>query len=127
MVNPDETQAVLLNGYRYIDAGIVLSLPVTSGDYGTMVELPLSVSNVTGLLAADVTITFASNVLSVQDVQAGALAFGWALSYNTSPAGTLTIRPTSMNGSPKVAGLSALSPAGVSLAGSSGWRLRTTN
>jgi len=91
VVNPDDSQAVRLKGYSYENVGAVLSLPQTSGDYGTMVELDLTASNVVGLRAADVTVTFNPAVLSVSEIECGTLTVGWALSYNLSPPGTIRI------------------------------------
>ena len=91
VINPDESQATLLNGFRFQDTGIVLSLPAASADHGAIIELPITLSNVDGLRAADITITFASSVLTAQSVRVGPLATGWGLSANTLTAGQVVI------------------------------------
>ncbi len=91
VVNPDETEFVRLNGFLYEDTGVVLSMPTSSADYGTMVELELSVSNVTGMRAADATILFDASVLGARSVRTGTLTAGWSMSENTGTAGRVTI------------------------------------
>ncbi|MBL7153766.1 MAG: S8 family serine peptidase [Phycisphaerae bacterium] len=91
IVNPDETETILLSGFQYRDEGVVLSMPVTSGDYGTYVELALSAENVTGLRAVDVTVAFDAGVLSAQSATNGTLTSGWSISANTSTAGSISL------------------------------------
>ncbi|MCX5684821.1 MAG: cohesin domain-containing protein, partial [Planctomycetota bacterium] len=91
VTNPDGTHATLLHGFTFVDQGVVVSLPTVSGDHGAIVEVPISVSNVNGLTAADISITFASGVLSAQSVRVGNLTAGWTLSANRATPGTVTI------------------------------------
>ncbi len=91
VVNPDETEAIRLNGFRYVDEDVVISLPTTSADFGQSVEVPLSVSNVDGLLAAGVTVTFDPAVLTAQSVSTGTLTPGWSLARNLDTPGTVTM------------------------------------
>ncbi|MHB1038240.1 MAG: Calx-beta domain-containing protein [Pirellulales bacterium] len=91
VVNPDDTQCTLLNGYRFVDENVVVSLPAMSGDRGAIVEIPVSVSNVDGLGAADLTITFDSNVLAARSARTGTLSFGWSLSTNTATPGRVVL------------------------------------
>ncbi len=91
VLNPDASSGILLNGFRFEADGVVLSLPSTTGDYGTMVEVPLSVSNVTGMGAADVTITFTSSVVAARSARVGALTAGWALSTNVATPGSIRL------------------------------------
>ncbi|MCP4709214.1 MAG: S8 family serine peptidase, partial [Planctomycetes bacterium] len=91
VINPDQTESYLLNGYNFEDEGIVLSLPDTSGDYGTMVDIDLTAANVVGLRAVSATIIFDSSVLSPQSVATGTLTFGWSLSNNLGTPGVITL------------------------------------
>jgi autotransporter-associated beta strand protein len=91
VINTDSTQATLLNAYRFVDQNIVVSLPAVSADHGAMIEIPVSVSNVGGMLAAELTITFDSNVLAARSVRTGTLTPDWALSANTGNAGTVVL------------------------------------
>ncbi|MBI4580554.1 MAG: IPT/TIG domain-containing protein, partial [Planctomycetes bacterium] len=91
VVNPDSTQATLLNAFGYEDTSVVLSMPNTSADYGTIVQLDLSAANVVGLRAADLTITFTSGVLAAQGATTGTLTVGWSLSANTATPGTVRL------------------------------------
>ena len=89
--NPDGSQAVRLAGYRYQDEGVVLGLPQTTGDAGTFVDIPLEVSNVSGLISAEVTIVFDPAVLTPQSAQTAALSSGWSLAANTAVAGQVRL------------------------------------
>ncbi len=91
VVNADTSEATLLSGFRYVDETVVLSLPEVSGDFGTFVSIPLTVSNVDGLRAADLTITYDPSVLALQDVTTGPLAAGWACEANTTTPGTIVV------------------------------------
>jgi len=102
VINPDATEAVLLNAYGYVDQDVVLSVPDASDDSGAVVVLPISIANVDGLRAADITVSFDSGVLLAQSVQLGPLAAGWTLTPNTSTPGTVIISmasATSVSGS----------------------------
>jgi len=93
VVNPDETQAARISGFRYVDEDAVMSLPEGSGDFGAFVELPLSLSGADGLRAASATINFDPGVLSlaVDGITTGTLTFGWSLEANTATPGTIIL------------------------------------
>lgn len=91
VVNPGGSSATLLNGFRYVDQDIVLALPEASGDCGTFVVLPVSVSNVHGLRAANVVVTFNSSVVLARAVTTGNLTSGWTLASNLATAGSVVI------------------------------------
>jgi hypothetical protein len=102
VINPDATQCTALHAFRFVDQAVVVSLPEAAGDHGAIVEIPISVSNVTGLRAADIRITFTSGMLSAQSVRVGPLATGWALSANLATPGSVTLSMasgTAVNGS----------------------------
>lgn len=91
VVNTDGTQSTLLNAFRFEQSGVVVSLPVTNGNYGTQVEVALSAAGVVGLRAVDVTLTYDPTVLSIVDARAGPLVTGWALSANLAPPGRIVM------------------------------------
>ncbi|NBP89278.1 MAG: hypothetical protein EBU59_12440, partial [Planctomycetia bacterium] len=71
--------------------GVVVSMPSVTADTGATIEVPISLSDVEGLLAAELTITFDAAVLTAQSVRTGALANGWALEANTATPGQVVI------------------------------------
>jgi len=87
VVNPDNARSTLLSAFRFEETGIVVSMPACSGDYGGQVELAVSASNLVGLCAADLTITFDSTVLSAQSARLGPLTAGWTLASNLGTPG----------------------------------------
>ncbi|MCX5672874.1 MAG: cohesin domain-containing protein [Planctomycetota bacterium] len=91
MNNPDGSHCTLLNGFRFMAMDVVVSLPTVSADHGEVVEVPLSVSNVEGLGAADLTIVFDPGVAIAQSVRTGAFGAGWSLSPNTGTAGRVVL------------------------------------
>ena len=101
VINPDTTECTLTNGFIYQDQGVVLSLPQKVVDYGTIVEVPLIISEVEGLLAASVTINYDSSVLSVNQVTKGGLIPDWSFVSNTSTGGAIQL---SMAGASAVSG-----------------------
>jgi len=93
VVNPEPagSRSTLLSAFLYVSDEVVVSLPALTGDSGTTVDMPLSVSNVAGLRAVDATISFDSSVLSVREVKTGALTFGWSVETNTDTPGRVDI------------------------------------
>ncbi len=91
VVNPDASQATLLNGFRYVDDDAVLSLPTMSADRGAIVDVPIWLAQVDGLRSAQLTVTFDAAVLTVRGVSTGTLTGGWALEANTATAGRVVL------------------------------------
>ena len=87
LLNPDNSQFVLLNGFTYATTGTSLSLPALSADFGVEIEVPISAAYLTGLRAASMTIGFDPAVLAVPTARVGPLASSWSLSANTATAG----------------------------------------
>ena len=88
---PGETTATLLNGYRFVDEDVVVSLPTVFGDQGAILDIPLSIANVDGLLAADVSFSFDPAVLSAQSARTGTLTSGWSIAADTGTPGTVVL------------------------------------
>jgi hypothetical protein len=68
-----------------------LVLPHETGDQGTTVDIPMSVSNIDGLLGALITVSFDSTVLQAQEASVGSLASACSIADNTSTAGQITL------------------------------------
>ncbi|MFP4440113.1 MAG: C1 family peptidase [Chloroflexaceae bacterium] len=68
-----------------------LSMPTRSGNPGETIQVPIDASDVQGLLAADLTITYDSAVLSTQSVNTGSLTSGWIQQANTATPGQVVI------------------------------------
>jgi hypothetical protein len=114
VINPDDSQAVMLNAYRYVDDQAVLSLPTMTADHGQFVEIPVSLAQVEGLLSAQLTITFNATVLRIVSVGTGTLTSGWFLEANTGTQGRVIL---SMAGFPGVSGSGTLAKLNVEVIG----------
>ncbi len=114
VINPDDTQAVLLNGYQYVDDQAVLSLPTMTADHGAIIEIPISLAQVEGLRGAQFTVTFDSQVIRVLTVGTGTLTSGWFLEANTATPGRVTL---SMAGFPEVSGSGTIARLNVEVIG----------
>ena len=95
VTNPDAAEGALLNGFTFVSDGVVVSMPSVTADTGATIEVPISLSDVAGLLAAELTVTFDQTVLTAQSVRTGALANGWALEANTATPGQVVITAAS--------------------------------
>jgi len=91
LLNPDDSEHTLLNGFRYVTAGTTLSLPVVAADFGAELELPITAADVAGLRAASITVGFDPSVLGISSVRTGPLVTGWALSVNAGTAGRVVL------------------------------------
>ncbi len=87
VVNPDATESTLLNGFRFEETGVVVSLPNTSGNFGSQVELAVSASNLVDLRGVDLAITWDPAVLSAVNARVGTTCAGWGLASNLNTAG----------------------------------------
>jgi|GEM_PF-1373133 len=80
-----------------------LSMPTFSGNPGETIQVPIDASDVQGLLATDMMITYDSAVLAAQSVSTGSLTSGWIQQANTTTPGQVVISmagalPASGNG-----------------------------
>lgn len=92
VINPDLTECILTNSFTYRDDdGVVLTFPNMIGDYGTIVDIPLVISDVQGLVASSITIHYDPIILRVNQVNKGGLIPDWLLSSNTSILGTISL------------------------------------
>ncbi|HQN01138.1 MAG TPA: cohesin domain-containing protein, partial [Candidatus Hydrogenedentes bacterium] len=86
-------ECIATNAFTYRDnQGVLLTLPSVIGDYGTMVDVPLVVSDVQGLVAASgITIDYDPAVLRVNNVDKGGLIYNWQFVVNTNTSGKITL------------------------------------
>ena len=111
VVNPDLTETTKLNAFYYVDDSAVLSLPTMTGDHGVVLDIPVSLADVDGLLGVDMTVTFDPAVLSLaqpSDVRTGTLTSGWSIQTNVLAPGRVRIvlaGSSPMTGSGTVANL----------------------
>ncbi|MCK5920297.1 MAG: IPT/TIG domain-containing protein, partial [Methylococcales bacterium] len=103
VLNTNGTQSTLLNGFSFEDDNAVVSMPAdVTGDFGALVEIPLSIANVSGLRAAQITLTYDSSILDAQSGRLGELVAGWGYVVNTATAGQVIIsmaKETTVTGS----------------------------
>ena len=69
VTNPDGEQDVLLGAYTYVSEGVVVSMPSASAYTGQMIEIPVMLSNTEGMLSAELTLEYDSNVLTAKSVR----------------------------------------------------------
>jgi hypothetical protein len=99
VTNPDSQSGTLLRGFTFESDLATLGLPDTAGEQHAIVEVPVNLANVGGLLAADLTITFDGSVLQAQGARTGALIPGWSLYANTNTPGQIRLSMASPGGS----------------------------
>jgi alpha-tubulin suppressor-like RCC1 family protein/subtilisin family serine protease len=107
--NPDGTNGVILGGYTYVSEGIEVSIPNVTGNRGDIIEVPVDISNVSGLRSADFKVKFDSNLLGIQDVAVGNLTKNFSIASNTNTSGEVQLSmasSTAVNGSGAIAMLS---------------------
>jgi hypothetical protein len=96
--NPDGQVGTLLRGFVFVSDTVSLSLPDTAGAQGDIVGVPVSVGNVEGLVAVDLTVTFNAGVLRGVAGRPGTLTAGWSLAVNTNTAGQVKVSLASPGG-----------------------------
>ncbi len=107
VTNPDGQSGTLLRGFTYESDVASLSLPDTGGGQHDIVQVPVNAANVNGLAAADLTVTFDSNVLSARGASTGNLTPGWSVAANTSTPGQIRVSMASPGGTVSGSGVLA--------------------
>src|SRR5690606_8971406 len=105
VTNPDAQFGVLLNGFSFISTAAQISLPNTGGGTGNVVTVPINVANISGMLAAGLTVNFDPTVVTVQSATTGTLTAGWAFASNLIAPGQYRI---SMSNASAVSGAGTL-------------------
>lgn len=101
LVNPDGSNFTMNHAFTFRDENVVLSMPDLVAPFGTMVEVPLVVADVQGLLAASIAISYDPGVLAVRQVSRGGLLPDWSFAPNVASAGAIQL---SMAGATAVSG-----------------------
>ncbi len=108
VTNSDTLYGLLLKGYTYESGTASVSLPSASGGNGEIVEVPINAANVKGMIAADITVSFDSTVLTARTATTGNLTPVWSIVTNTATPGRIQIsmaNATSQTGSGVIANL----------------------
>jgi subtilisin family serine protease len=98
VTNPDSQSGVLLRAFTFESSTASISLPTTGGGQHAIVRVPVNAANLSGLAAADLTVSFDSTVLSARSVATGTLTPGWTAVANTGTAGQVRIALASGGG-----------------------------
>ena len=105
--NPDGQSGILLRAFTYESESASMSLPDAGSGRNSIVQVPLNMANVQGLMAADVTVTFDNAVLHARGASAGNLITGWSLAANTGTAGSILVSAASPGGNVSGSGILA--------------------
>lgn len=106
VTNSDGYKDTLLKAFTYISEGIEVSMPSVNANRGQTFELPISITDVEGLLSADISLSFDQDLLAVNSVRLGALTADFILDSNQPNPGKLILAlasGTSVNGSGNLA------------------------
>lgn len=87
----------LLRGFNYIKTGVDVSISDAQSNANYTLEIPINVSNVSGLTAADLNVAYDPEVLSLQGARTGNITTGFALSLNKNTPGTAVLSMASSN------------------------------
>ena len=94
--------SVWLSGFAA--AQVTLSFPTLGADPGDALELPLSISDAGGLMAANLYFTYDPAVLQLNEVVLGDLPQGWFMSHNSISGGSYTAQLAGTTGLPSDSG-----------------------
>ena len=98
VTNPDNAEGTLLRAFTYEADVATISFPAATGGQGSVVQVPIHATAVSGLAAADVTVTFDAGVLRARRVLTGTLIPGWSLQSNVTTAGRVVMGMASGGG-----------------------------
>ncbi len=90
--NQGGSLSTLLNAFTFIDTTPTLYVPDSSTFAGSGITVPLSLANATGLVSAQITVTYDAALLRVRPPTVGPLASGWTLVANTATPGRIVPR-----------------------------------
>ncbi|MGI6740844.1 MAG: S8 family serine peptidase [Brevefilum sp.] len=98
VTNPDGQHGVLLNGFTFLSTAAQVSLPNTGGGTGNLVSVPVNAANITGMVAASLTVNFDPDILTVSSASTGTLTAGWAFASNLQAPGQYRLSMSSPGG-----------------------------
>jgi len=99
VTNPDSQSGTLLRAFTYQSEAASLSLPNTGSGQTAIVQVPVNMANVEGMMGADLTVTFDSAVLSARGATTGNLIPGWSIAANAGTPGQILVSMASPGGS----------------------------
>jgi len=91
VVNPFGSEAIKTNGFTYESDTVNIAIPTVTANIGSEVAIPVRLTNVNGLLALDLTVTYDSSVLTYTDFLKGSMGARFSVIVNKNTAGTLII------------------------------------
>jgi len=95
--NPAGYSDTLLRGFSYIKTGVDISIGNVNANIGNLFEVPINISNVAGLIAADFKVNYDKDLLSFQGARIGNITTGFALSINKNIEGIAQLSMASSN------------------------------
>lgn len=104
VVNPDAQSATLLRGFTFTSTAVSISMPNLERGQHQIVQVPIALTNVEGMVSADLTISFDQTVLQARGVTAGSLVSGWPLAVNIGTPGQIRISMASNSGAVSATG-----------------------
>lgn len=96
VVNPGSYADILLRGFTYINDKVEISIGNIEGNVGEIIEVPIKVSQASGLQGADIKLNYDSELFKVIDVSKGNLTSNFELSKNTETKGEILISMASL-------------------------------
>lgn len=88
VTNTDGFSDTMLRAFTYKMVGVDISIANAQANKGTIFEVPISVSNVSGLKAADIKVTFNKDLLKATKVRLGNITSpSFTLEYNVNTLG----------------------------------------
>ncbi|GAA4885990.1 S8 family serine peptidase [Ferrimonas pelagia] len=95
VTNPDDKSGRLAGGFTFQSADVTVGIADFEAGYGQTLDVPVRVSNVSGLKAFELDIDFDSSLLRLEQVRKGALASAWSLSDHQPADGQLRLAAAS--------------------------------
>lgn len=97
VINTGGYYDTVLRGFKYINTGVDVTIPDVQGNIGSTIEIPINISNVSGLTAADIKIAYDSELLSLESARTGNITTDFSLSLNKNTPGMGVLSMASSN------------------------------
>ncbi|WHH57906.1 S8 family serine peptidase [Petroclostridium sp. X23] len=91
VTNSDQNKYTLLQAFTYRSGSADVSIPKVNANRGSIVRVPVSISNITGLRSVDMTLTYDADLLQFQDVSLGSITNKFTLAENTLTPGQVKL------------------------------------
>lgn len=89
--NTDGYRDTMLRAFTYKMDGVEVNIGNATANMGQIIEIPIFISEVTGFTAADIRISYDSEVLSAKGVRKGSVTSGFALEFNKDNPGKVIL------------------------------------